>query len=89
MSGACYATQADGTSWLGLPAGQPGLAEYYSDVDGVCTKAARCVCLVAYSLPLKRLPSPRRPPSYYSRLYVISSRVAPGLFGFTGLLHVN
>jgi len=36
MSGACYQG-----SWAGLPAGQPGLAEYYSDVGGVCTKAAR------------------------------------------------
>jgi SSS family transporter len=35
MSGACYVP-----GWAGLPPGQPGLAEYYSDVDGVCTKAA-------------------------------------------------
>ena len=33
MSGACY---ADGL--LGKPAGEPGLAEYFSDVDGVCVK---------------------------------------------------
>ena len=33
MSGACY---ADGL--LGKPAGAPGLAEYFSDVDGQCVK---------------------------------------------------
>ena len=33
MSGACY---ADGL--LGKPAGEPGLAEYFSDVDGACVK---------------------------------------------------
>ena len=38
MSGACYAGDL-----TGKPLGAPGLAEYYSDVDGVCTKQARCV----------------------------------------------
>lgn len=33
MSGACY----EG-GLLGKPAGAPGLAEYFSDVDGVCVK---------------------------------------------------
>lgn len=33
MSGACYEN-----GLLGKPAGEPGLAEYFSDVDGVCVK---------------------------------------------------
>jgi hypothetical protein len=33
MSGACYEN-----GLLGKPAGEPGLAEYFSDVDGACVK---------------------------------------------------
>ena len=33
MSGACYEN-----GLLGKPTGEPGLAEYYNDVDGVCVK---------------------------------------------------
>ena len=33
MSGACYAGDL-----MGKPAGAPGLAEYFSEVDGECVK---------------------------------------------------